>query len=87
MGASVGHDRLLGHSSGPTGDEPTTTGAWRVVRVGLCVAVRNHADSLLFGRYGRCLRGISRGLLEREGFGVVPLTARIGFGRVEQRGE
>jgi hypothetical protein len=31
---------------------------------------------LLLGRYGRCLRGASRGFLERGSFGAVPLTAR-----------
>jgi hypothetical protein len=56
--------------------QASDNGCSRSGRVGLCVAVRNHADSLLLGRYGRCLRGASRGFLEREGFGAVPLTAR-----------
>lgn len=85
MGASADTDRLLGSTSGPTGDELATTGVWRMVRVGLSRRSTLKANSLLSDRYGRRLRGASRdSLLRKVGFGAVLLTAWFGFGRVEQ---
>jgi hypothetical protein len=76
------------NSSGPTGDESATTGVRGMARVGLSRRSTLKADSLVLDRYGRHLRGAGRNsLLNKVGFGAVPLTARFGFGRVKQRGE
>jgi hypothetical protein len=78
--------RLLGSTSGPTGDESATTGVRGMVRVGLSRRSTLKADSLLLDRYGRHLRGASRdSSLNQMGFGAVPLTARFGASRGEQR--
>jgi len=88
MGALAGPDRLLGSTSGPTGDESATTGVRGLVRVSLSRRSTLKADSRLLDRYGRHLRGASWGsLLKKVGFGAVPLTARFGFGRNGQRSE
>lgn len=72
-------------SSGSTGGESTTTGCSRCGRVGLCVAART-ANSPYLGRCGRRLRGASRGVIRKNrSSGAALLTARVDFGRVEQR--
>jgi hypothetical protein len=82
-GASADPDRLLGSTSGPTGDESATTGVRRMVRVGLSRRSTLKANSLISDRYGRHLRGASwDSLLRKVGFGAVLLTTWFGFGRV-----
>jgi hypothetical protein len=77
--------RLLGSTSGPTGDESATTGVRGMVRVGLSRRSTLKANSLLLDRYGRHLRGASwNSSLNKMGFGAVPLTARVDESWAEQ---
>lgn len=64
--------RLVSQPPGSLQVQPAASqrqrGVRKVARVGLCVAARTKADSPLSGRYGGCLRGISRGLLHAGRF-------------------
>lgn len=64
MEASVGQPTAR-VSSGSISGESTTVGCSGCGRVGLCVAART-ANSLHLGRYGRYLRGTSRGFFRKE---------------------